>query len=195
MVEIYQLKPKPRRVAQVGEELFNEYLDKKRRLLKNDLGTDWFGRFLASLFTHVGVDDRLSFEATAKNGSSYTIYTMKNVSNYSFFNNTYYSDVGVFIAVGTSNTAPTKTDYALGNEVACEPATSKYNDGSDYVIVSASFTLAQDTDIYEVGLFYRMNYSVSSPYVCDVLLDRTVLDSPVTFPANTPMLVAYKIAI
>ena len=194
MLEIWRLAPRPRKVCAIGEELFNKYLEERKRSLKNDLGTDWFGRFLAALFNYTAKGASEYPSLTDDSGTARSIYIKRSVSTL-IFNTSYYADVGCLIGIGTGSAAPSKTDYALANEVARQTATGDYADGSDYVVVSATFTLTADTDIYEVGLFLRMTYTTSSPYVCDVLLDRTVLDSPVTFPADTPMLVAYKFAI
>lgn len=191
MIEIYKLKPKPKRVAAVGERLFKMYLEAKKNELKNDLATDWFGRWLARLLTYTALDGVESISVKRYDGTSITIYVKNRASGYNVFANTENSEVGSYIGIGTSNTPPSKQDNALLGEVTRQKATASYVDGTDVVSVSASFSLASDTDIWEVGLYYKM-YTGAGQLV---LLDRTVLSAPVTFPANTPMSVVYKFAI
>jgi len=189
MIEIWRLKPVPRKVAAVGEELFNEYLRKREELLKNDLGTDWFGRMLAAFLKNTAKGVIESFTVTDVTGTS-RAPNAKNSASYSMINSTYNADAGCYIGIGTGTTAPGKSDYKLVNEVARNPASATYTDGSNIVSVSATFTLTVDTAIWEVGLYWKDGYNV---WIW--LLDRTVLSQSVTFPANTPMMVSYNFAI
>ncbi len=189
MLEIWRMKPTPRKVCSVGEWLFNLYLEEKKRSLKNDLGTDWFGRMMASLFTHNDPNTWPAFDFIDQTGANRNRNSKGDI-NANIFNSTNNYDCGSIIAVGTSSVAPGKTDYKLGSEVARENASASYTDGADFFTVSATFTLDTSTDIWEVGLFWKDGQSA---YVW--LLDRTVLDTAVTFPAGTPMNVTYKFAI
>jgi hypothetical protein len=188
-IEVWQLKPVPRKVAAVGEELFEEYLRKKQELCPYDLGTDWFGRLMAMLFRNDGRSAAVSFGVVDVTGASRTIYAKNSVS-ISMFNSTYYYDSGCYIGIGTGTTPPTKQDYKLASEVARAAAGATYADGGTSFSVSATFSLSSDTQITEVGLFWRDGFN---GYI--FLLDRTLLDPPVTFPANTPMVVNYVFAI
>jgi len=195
MIEIWRLKPVPRKVASVGGELFNEYLRKMRELSPNDLGTDWFGRMMATLFNYSsGTSDSFSFvdvtgTSRTKNikQAMYAYYSTTPLEN---LLNVHGTDVGAFIGIGTGTAPPSKQDYKLGNEVARQPAQARYADGASCFTVSSAFTLSTDTNITEVGLYYKTGYT--SYYV---LLDHTVLSSPVTFPANTAMAVTYYFSI
>jgi hypothetical protein len=189
MIEIWRLKPEPRKVASVGEELFEEYLRKKQELLKNDLGTDWFGRMLAALFRNTAKNAAETITVTDVTGASRSPNIKFNI-NYSMFNSPYNYDAGCYIGVGTGSTSPGKSDYKLVNEVARNPASATYTDGGSIVSVYATFTLTTDTDIWEVGLYCRDGYN---GWIW--LLDRTVFSSAVRFPANTPMQVSYNFAI
>jgi hypothetical protein len=189
MIEIWRMKPVPRKVASVGEELFEEYLRKKKELYPNDLGTDWFGRMMAALFRNSGKGVGESFTVTDVTGAVRS-KTGKTVNCIDPFNNTYNYDCGAYIGVGTGTTPPTKTDYKLASEVARNPASATYTDGADSFVVSATFSLVSDTDIWEVGLYWKEGH-----YGYIWLLDRTVLSSSVRFPANTPMTVAYKFMV
>jgi hypothetical protein len=196
MIEIWRMKPEPRRVTSVAEDLFWKYLSEREERYKYDLGTDWFGRMMATLFNYVPNDYTESFSFVDVTGASRT----KNIKTRMFIYNsttavddllnTYQSDVGAFIGVGTGTNPPGKQDYKLTNEVARQSAQGRYVDGSSYFSVLATFTLSANTDITEVGLYYKTGYT--SYYV---LLDHTLLSSPVTFPANTPMVVVYNFSI
>jgi hypothetical protein len=188
-IEIWQMEPVPRRVASVGEDLFDMFIRLRQEKAPNDLGTDWFGRMLAALFRNDLKGATASFTVIDTGGASRTINAKLNLTS-SIFNVTGNYDCGAYIGIGTSNIAPTKQDTALKAEVARNPASANYTDGGDSVTVQASFTLGSDTNIYEVGLYWREGVN---GWIW--LLDRTVLTSPVTFPANTPMIVAYIFAI
>jgi hypothetical protein len=188
-IEIWRMKPVPRKVAAVGEELFEEYLRKKKELYPNDLGTNWFGRMMAALFKNDPKGTTPTFTVTDVTGASRSPRA-KHFAGTPLFNDTSNYDCGSYIGVGTGTTPPTKTDYKLASEVARNPASATYTDGGDSFVVSATFSLASDTDIWEVGLYWKEGYN---GYIW--LLDRTVLSSSVRFPANTPMVVAYMFTV
>jgi hypothetical protein len=188
-IEIWRMRPVPRKVAAIGEELFEEYLRRKQELLKNDLGTDWFGRMMAMLFRNDAKGATSSFTVVDVTGTSRTIYAKYPVSTV-LLNTTYNYDSGCYIGIGTGTTPPTKQDYKLASEVTRAAAGATYADGATSFSVSATFSLSSDTQITEVGLFWREG---QNGYI--FLLDRTLLDPPVTFPANTPMVVNYVFAI
>jgi hypothetical protein len=188
-IEIWRMEPVPRKVAAAGEELFDMVNRLRREQMPNDLGTDWFGRMLAAIFRNQPAYSELTFTVLNTAGSTITPYAKRSM-NYNMFNDTASEDCGAYIGVGTSTITPQKQDTALNDEVARNPASADYIDGADSVSVSASFTLASTTDINEVGLYWKQGANVNV-----WLLDRTVLTTPVTFPANTAMLVAYVFAI
>ena len=188
-IEIWQMEPVPRKVASVGEDLFDMFIRLRQEEVPNDLGTDWFGRMLAAIFKNDIKLSQPTFTVIDTGGAGRTVFSKFNYT-VSMFNSTNNYDCGAYIGVGTSSVTPTKQDVALKAEVARNPASTNYTDGGDRVTVQASFTFASDTDIYEVGLYWKQGYN---SWVW--LLDRTVLSSPVTFPANTAMLVAYVFAI
>jgi len=188
-IEIWQMEPVPRKVASVGEDLFDMFIRLRQEEVPNDLGTDWFGRMLAAIFKNDAGGSQPTFTVIDTSGAGRTVPSKISYAS-SMFNSTYAYDCGAYIGIGTSSVTPTKQDVALKAEVARNPASTNYTDGGDRVTVQASFTLASDTNIYEVGLYWKQG---NDGWVW--LLDRTVLSSPVTFPANTAMLVAYVFAI
>jgi hypothetical protein len=188
-LEIWKLGPEPVKVLDIGGGLLEEYSRRKRELYPGDLGTNWLGRMLAALFKNTPKSLSESFSAVDNTGTNRTVNVKGSIS-YNITNTTYNYDSGCYIGIGTGTAAPGRNDYALQNEIARAAAGASYIDGSDYVTVTATFTLASSTDITEVGLYWRDGYN--GWYI---LLDRTLLSPPVTFLANTPMLVAYKIYI
>jgi len=190
MIEIWRIKPEPRKVASVAEDLFWKYLKEREERYKYDLGTDWFGRMMSTFFNYVTANVSDSFSFVDVTGTSRTKSVKNSTSTTDTLVNTYNTDVGAFIGVGTGTNQPSKQDYKLGNEVARQSAQGRYVDGSSYFSIVATFTLSADTQITEVGLYYKTGYT--SYYV---LLDHTLLSSPVLFPANTPMVVVYNFSI
>jgi hypothetical protein len=188
-IEIWQLKPKPCKVASVCEDLFEEYLEKKKKLYPNDLGTNWFGRMMAALFKNDSYNAASRFAVVDVTNTARSIVAKINLS-YAIFNTTYYYDCGTYIGIGTGTASPTKSDIKLASEVARLPASATFADGGDVFVVSATFSLASNTYINEIGLYWKEGY-----YAYTWLLDRTVLSQSVLFPANTPMSVAYIFAI
>jgi hypothetical protein len=196
MIEIWRMKPEPRKVTSVAEDLFWKYLKEREERYRYDLGTDWFGRMMATFFNYVtsGYTDNFSFVDVTGASRTKNVKTAMYQSGTSVgvddLLNTYQSDVGAFIGVGTGTNPPGKQDYKLTNEVARQSAQGRYVDGGSYFSVLATFILSVDTNITEVGLYYKTGYT--SFYV---LLDHTLLSSPVTFPAGTPMVVIYYFSI
>jgi len=183
-VEIWRLRPEPALVAGVDGDLLEEYLRRRK-----DLGTNWLGRMLAALLENTSARGSAAFNVIDDSGSFRAVYA-KGFIGASIMNSTYSYDSGCHVGIGTGRTAPSRGDYRLQSEIARAPASARYTDGSDYVIVSAVFILGAGASVSEVGLYWRDGYNGWL-----FLLDRTVLPSPVAFPAGTPMLVAYKIAI
>jgi hypothetical protein len=183
-VEIWRLGREPVRLACVNCELLEEYLGRR-----GDLGTNWLGRLTAALLTATTRGASLSFTAIDDGGVNRTIFAKMNVYG-ALFNSTYNYDTGCYIGIGTGTMQPSRRDYALQSMVARAPASASYIDDSEYVLLTAPYTLTTDAEITEVGLFWREGFNGWF-----VLLDRTLLPSAVKFPANTPMMVVYKIAV
>jgi hypothetical protein len=183
-VEVWRLGREPARVACVNCDLLEEYLARR-----GDLGTNWFGRLLAALLANSAKTQNVSISVIDDTSTSRTIYA-KMSGFVNLFNSTYNYDAGCYIAIGTGTVQPSRRDYTLQRMVARAPASASFDDDTDYVMVSAVFTMTSDTNITEVGLFWRDGYNGWF-----ILLDRTLLPSPVTFPANTPMMVVYKFAV
>ena len=102
------------------------------------------------------------------------------------------------VMFGTGDTPPTINDYNLSGNfitglVATKATTNLIN--SDSFSITTRYTLtntgAEAVTIKEVGLGQSFNYYGSSENSC--LIDRTVLDTPVTIPAGGVGQVEYTI--
>ena len=112
------------------------------------------------------------------------------------------------VVFGTGTSAPTEDDYSLsGNLIAGlstnnVTTTSSFDvdvDGCTYTCVyTISNTTGSDITIGEIGICSYMNgkfaVSTSNRYI-PVLIERTVLDSPVSIPAGGVGQVTYTIRI
>ena len=75
------------------------------------------------------------------------------------------------------------------------PAQGNYTDGTGVAVLSAAFVFESDKDITEVGLFLcERSGEEQEPGTC-ILLDRTVLETPVHVSAGQTLYVEYRVAI
>jgi hypothetical protein len=192
MVEVIVRDPDGRvvnRVA-VNEDLFNYVLERvKDRPL--DLATVWFIRIMRGLFGAVTAGGNWGETFTDTSGTSRFQY-IKNLAgtNYMFFNTSYCNN-RLWIGYGNSSTPPTRTDYKLGNKLNEGIAGVTADETQATITLSASFTMATDTVIYEVGLEWEG--TVASNNTCGrVLLDRTVFPNGITVLAGQTITIVYR---
>lgn len=105
---------------------------------------------------------------------------------------------GLAIAIGTGTTTPTASDYTLAtpisvSDVSCVSASNAYSEPSGERYITATFNnnTASDITINEVGLI--LDLYISSYFSYKILLDRQVLSSPVTIPANNEIALVYTL--
>lgn len=105
---------------------------------------------------------------------------------------------GLAIAVGTGTTTPTVSDYTLAtpisvSDVSCVSASNAYSEPSGERYITATFNnnTSNDITINEVGLI--LDLWISSHFSYKILLDRQVLSSPVTIPANSEIALVYTL--
>lgn len=174
----------------INEEEFKKYLEKKAE--NGDLGVNNFGRFLQALFTPVPINSTLPVSLTDVGGAGRTVYITRPM-NLDIFNTTLYAGLNKTIKVGTSSVAPSKTDYNLkGTVLGSAPVSPSWNDGGDYVDLTAGFNWTSDQTIYEIGLFYDMNVYQT---VYTFMLDRTVISAGIYVPAGSTLTITYRLAI
>lgn len=124
--------------------------------------------------------------------NSYPLFEVMNkwsVNNYGF---------GVSFGAGT--TPATLEDYKLENSLSSaqisvnNPSGVSFSRGDTFDEYSVSFGVTNKTSdaitISEVGLFVSVSKGSTTS---TVLVDRTVLDTPVTIPANETKHIAYTI--
>lgn len=137
--------------------------------------------------------------ATASGASTMlTNYTdMSGTARSGFYGN--YAPLGTALKVvlGTGDTAPTATDYALDTDVtssfssvtlsAATRTIGVDDNGKPYIkhahTISAVNSSGADITIKEFGIYYDEFHYQSGSYYCDVLLSRDVI-SPVTVAAG-----------
>ena len=109
------------------------------------------------------------------------------------------SSQGTYIRVGTGTTAPTEDDYNLetwNSDIVCDSISSAYTPNSTKSYTATfSNTTANDVQVTEIGLFVTMAiFTDSATNDEDVLLDRTILSTPITIPAGQSKSITYEIA-
>jgi hypothetical protein len=185
------------RVA-VNEDLFNEVLKRTAEKNNNDMATAWFLRILRALFEPASTGGSIWASYTDAGGTARSqsfkavMYSYYRTSPdlYNFFN-LGYCDNRLWISYGGSPTAPTRTDYKLGNKLGEGLAGITVNEGQGTLTISASFTMGDDITIYEVGLEWEA--TVTGYSGCGrVLLDRTVFPNGILVKANQTITIVYR---
>jgi hypothetical protein len=182
-----------RRVA-INEDLFNEALKRD----SNDFSTAWFIRILRALFEPLSTSGVSNASFTDTTGTARTqdfkkpMYPSNSTAPaLSDFLNTGYCYNRLWVSCGTGTTPPTRTDYKLESEVAEGVASLTVSEDIGIITVAGAFTFTADMVISEIGL--KWEGVVSGYSLCGkVLLDRTVLDTPITVPAGTTLTVVYR---
>lgn len=105
------------------------------------------------------------------------------------------------VAFGTGDTTPTPDDYKLAGSTISSLSGSVAKNVSvdeDGTTLTAIYTLTnsgtEDVTVREIGLF-NIGYYSKLKYSTSFLLDRTVLDAPVTIPAGGIGQVTYTIRL
>ena len=105
---------------------------------------------------------------------------------------------GVFFGSGT--TPPTVHDYGMesaivGGITIATPSDVSVTETDDYWEMSATYGISanSDTTISEVGLF--IVYNKSSDITTSIMVDRTVLETPIVIPAGQSKQVTYTIRL
>jgi hypothetical protein len=128
------------------------------------------------------------------NGSTYSIYDIGNVLRRSGGR-----DPRIHIGDKVSPSSPTPNDFKLEQEVTNATASTSPAEGAGVTVsgnqslfdVSATFSLSETKNITEIGLstLYMYNNTDEARF----LLLRDVVSPPVEFPADTPMIVRYRL--
>jgi len=191
-------------VDQKGEEVRRVEIDTDLLELilkrKKDLGTDWFGRMLAGMFSGVSVVKEVTDELGDRTTRAFHIISY-GVSQDRCADRIwdewtpYHAPLYGWITVGFGTTPPTRTDTKLEYELDRKAASTIYNDGTGLVIITAAFSFTEQKTISEIGLLLCPCYEGCGRSGVCLLLDRTVLESPVVVSANQTLYVEYRIVI
>lgn len=107
--------------------------------------------------------------------------------------------MGLCICVGTGTTAPTKSDITLNtpisvSDISCSSSQNTYSSNNTRIITSILVNnTASDITITETGLL--MDMYINSYYSYKILLDRTVLENPITIPAGESRTLMYELDV
>lgn len=107
------------------------------------------------------------------------------------------SDYNLYLKVGTGTTTPTEDDYELQTvniDISCD--TVVVGNSANYTkTYTATFSNPTNSDITvtEVGLYANIMYNSRSESYMEVLLDRTVLTTPITIPAGESKAITYEL--
>jgi hypothetical protein len=180
---------------EIGKDLFDKALEIRKEMeKKGDLRTRWFIRFMAGLFTSVGVGGNASFSFVDTSGSSRSQYVKFGGVSVGMFFCTYSCENKLYISLGNSSTLPTLDDYKLGSKISDAVSSIIVDDVNGIIRLYATFVFSTNVTIAEVGL--EWSGPVFQASTCGrFLVDRTVLPSPISVPANTPIIVTYKILV
>ena len=105
-------------------------------------------------------------------------------------------DSVTFIRVGTGTTEATEDDYKLEADaigLTCDSVVTAIGSNNSKKIYTATFSNTTDADIAvtEIGFFTNCYYR--SGYNDNFLLDRIVLDTPITIPAGESKAITYEL--
>lgn len=107
------------------------------------------------------------------------------------------SNANLWLKVGTGTTAPTENDYelaAVNTDVSCDSVIVgiSANYKKTYTAIFSNPT-SSDIIVTEVGLYGNIMYNSQNDFYMDVLLDRTVLTTPITIPAGESKAITYEL--
>lgn len=135
-------------------------------------------------------------------GSEKTTYLSLN-SMYSFINSLNHmitvptTDSVTFIRIGTGTTAATENDYKLEapvTGVTCDSVITAISGNDSKKTYTATFSNTTDADVVVTEIGFLTNfYYYSSSDNDNFLLDRIVLDTPITIPAGESKAITYEL--
>ena len=148
---------------------------------------------------------KVTAEFTIKNGEAITYSTDSDNPPFAVMNEWSASVNAKGVSFGTGNTPASMSDYTLGSILGntqisvTTPSAVSYSRGDTFDEYSVSFGVTNITNeaitISEVGLIANPLYGGSPTSSSNVyaLVDRTLLDVPVTIPAHETKHIAYTI--
>ena len=171
--------------------------------------TKWFKSYLASMISSIGVSTPTPVQIKKTSGDMVYIGFLSGSSAGNVFPFTAYSDVGYSIGargiwLGSGTTTPTEEDYNMPNQITSgiSCSTSKTNgvdeNGNAFskYILTVTNTSGSAKTISEIafaqGIPAAPSPTGSVSWEC-VMLDHTLLDSPVTIAAGDVAVIEYTL--
>ena len=152
-----------------------------------DLVTMWAFRLICCFFAHTPAGTRVSFRFTDLDGVDRIQNCIDNVSV--TFLSTICVDRAPYIGFGSSDVAPSRSDYKLISEVGRVRGSTIADETTFTCSIVGSWTPDSDVTVCEVGLY--MLVCDSSNVARYVLFDRSVLDPCVSVGAGETISVVY----
>lgn len=108
------------------------------------------------------------------------------------------TDSVTFIRTGTGTTAATEDDYKLENYatgLTCDSVVTAIGGNDSKKTYTATFSNTTDADVVvtEIGFLTNFYYNSSTGNNDNFLLDRIVLDTPITIPAGESKAITYEL--
>lgn len=135
-------------------------------------------------------------------GSEKTTYLTQECI-YSFINSLNHmitaptTDSVTFIRIGTGTTAATENDYKLEapvTGVTCDSVVTAIGGNDSKKTYTATFSNTTDADVVVTEIGFLTNFYYSSSDNDNFLLDRIVLDTPITIPAGESKPITYELS-
>ena len=106
----------------------------------------------------------------------------------------------IYFRVGTGTTNPTPSDYDLENvntDIVCTAVNTSFSDSTNTKVYNVTFSnpTASDITLTEIGMYGKMPYYYNGYKTDYVMLDRTILDTPVTIPAGESRTLMYELTM
>ena len=104
-----------------------------------------------------------------------------------------------YIVLGSGTTEPTPENYRLESQIttnlSCDSVSVSRNTTVKTYTATFSNSGTSDITVTEIGYVSRILYTYSWNYIYDnFLMDRTVLDTPITIPSGESRTVTYELS-
>ena len=148
-----------------------------------------------------------TIEVTRTNGTKVYAFRAPTFNSNNVNVNYYYNESYAGIKIGSGTTPPTQDDYSMGsiipnNSLACTLVSTRTymedNDACAQHVLSVTNKSSNDITITEIGLVHTIQASPQAGSTYNggdvpVLVDRTLLATPLTIPSSESATITYTI--
>lgn len=103
-----------------------------------------------------------------------------------------------YIILGNGTTEPTPENYCLESQItenlSCDSVSVSRNTTTKTYTATFSNSGTSDIMVTEIGYVSRMGYGTNNIVYDNFLMDRTVLETPITIPAGESRTVTYELS-